>query len=188
MELDQSITEVIGTNRHIGPHLVRVRLAQKKLFVSRERVRTACAPVDPDRCSLRSWEIVIHGGIDGYSRMVTFLKACNNNRSITVFNEFMKTTIKYGIPSREWVDKGIENNDVCLFMEDLRGNGRNSAIRGKSPHNQRIERLWVDVWENVSVLTKFNSQNKPIKEVVEQAGNHDELQNSLPPEDYGVGD
>ncbi|XP_052068134.1 uncharacterized protein LOC127707579 [Mytilus californianus] len=284
MELDQSITEVIGTNRHIGPNSVRVRLAQKKIFVSRERVRTACARVDPDGCSLRSlerknikrrtykvagpnslwhldgnhklirWEIVIHGGIDGYSRMVTFLKASNNNRSITVFNEFIKATTKYGIPSRVRVDKGIENNDVCKFMEDLRGNGRGSAIRGKSSHNQRIERLWVDVWENVSneyydlftymehnnilditeevhmlcflfvfiprlneslvmfnyqynnhplsteshktpsqlfitgVLTKFNSGNKPIKEVVENAGNHDEFQNSLPPEDYGVGD
>lgn len=54
MELDQSITEVIGTNRLIGPNSVRVRLAQKKIFVSRETVRTACARVDPDGCSLRS--------------------------------------------------------------------------------------------------------------------------------------
>ncbi|VDI12392.1 Hypothetical predicted protein, partial [Mytilus galloprovincialis] len=56
MELDQSITEVIGTNRHIGPNSIRVHLAQKKIFVSREGVRTACARVDSDGCSLRSLE------------------------------------------------------------------------------------------------------------------------------------
>lgn len=48
------------------------------------------------------------------------------------------------------MDYGIENFGICEYMEQRRGPNRGSALRGKSCHNQRIERLWVDVWENVA--------------------------------------
>ncbi|XP_071183105.1 mucin-5B-like [Salvelinus alpinus] len=35
-------------------------------------------------------------------------------------------------------------------MEQFRGGERGSALRGRSTHNQRIERLWGDVWHGVS--------------------------------------
>ncbi len=53
---------------------------------------------------------------------------------------------RYGLPSRIRVDNGGENNIICALMEDVRGTNRGSAIRGRSVHNQRIERAWVDVW------------------------------------------
>ncbi len=89
---------------------------------------------------------MIHGGIDGFSRLVVFLQASNNNRSATVMDKFVNATVQYGVPSRVRCDHGGENNAVCLFMEVFRGNGRGSAMRGRSTHNQRIERLWGDVW------------------------------------------
>ncbi len=79
-----------------------------------------------------------------------FLQASTNNRKETVLKSFLSATISYGIPSRIRVDHGGENNDICLLMEVLRGLNRGSAIRGKSIHNQRIERAWVDVWKDVT--------------------------------------
>lgn len=81
-----------------------------------------------------------------FSRLVVFLQATNNNRSATVMDQFVNATVQYGVPSRVRCDNGGENNAVCLFMEVFRGNGRGSAMRGRSTHNQRIERLWGDVW------------------------------------------
>lgn len=94
--------------------------------------------------------MVIHGGIDGFSRLVTFLHGSNNNRSTTVFDLLTNASRKFGIPSRIRVDHGTENVDTCIFMEGYRGENRGSAIKGKSSHNQRIERLWVDLWDSVS--------------------------------------
>lgn len=80
--------------------------------------------------------------------MVTFLSSSTNNKALTVFDKFIDATREYGLPSRVRCDRGVENVDVCSYMEHIRGAGRGSAIKGKSPHNQRIERLWVDVWDN----------------------------------------
>uniref|UniRef100_A0A4W5Q2M0 Integrase catalytic domain-containing protein n=1 Tax=Hucho hucho TaxID=62062 RepID=A0A4W5Q2M0_9TELE len=92
------------------------------------------------------WRIGIHGGIDGYSCLVVFLRASSNNRSSTVMDCFMNAVSRYGFPSRVRTDHGGENNTVCLFMNIFRGSWRGSALRGRSMHNQRIERLWGDLW------------------------------------------
>ncbi|CAB1342411.1 unnamed protein product [Coregonus sp. 'balchen'] len=55
----------------------------------------------------------------------------------------------YGIPSRVRYDRGGENNCICAFMEQFRGGERESALRGRSTHNQKIERLRGDVWHGV---------------------------------------
>ena len=55
--------------------------------------------------------MVIHGGIDGFSRFIVFL-TCNNNKSETVFQVFEKAIHEYGVPDRIRTDKGGENIKV----------------------------------------------------------------------------
>ena len=93
---------------------------------------------------------MVHGGIDGFSRLVTFMYASSNNRVETVGNLFIKATETYGIPFRVRMDFGGENEDVVTLMTNFRGQGRGSAIQGRSVYNQRIERLWGEVWKDVA--------------------------------------
>lgn len=95
------------------------------------------------------WRFVIVGGIDGFSRLVVFLKCTDNNTSETVLQCFMEGVDTYGIPNRCRSDKGLENVSVADYMIASKGQG--SMITGKSTHNQRIERLWRDVFDGVLI-------------------------------------
>lgn len=94
------------------------------------------------------WRIVIHGCIDGFSRIPVYLVASNNNRAETVHQHFLEAVATFGLPSRVRADKGGENVLVSEYMlqHPNRGPGRGSFITGQSVHNQRIERLWRDVF------------------------------------------
>ena len=104
------------------------------------------------------WKFVIHGGIDGFSRMITYIHCSGNNKAQTVFQYFREGTYEFGIPSRVRADKGGENVRIEQFMNRYRGIGRGSFIKGKSVHNQRIERLWIDLIKDVIKVysTVFN--------------------------------
>ncbi|KAK0570100.1 hypothetical protein OC861_000242 [Tilletia horrida] len=68
------------------------------------------------------WKIVIHGGIDGKSRLVTYLRAAGNNRAETVGAAFIGAVETRGWPSRVRGDHGGENAKVMELMNRVRVN------------------------------------------------------------------
>ncbi|KAF5889221.1 uncharacterized protein DAT39_021078, partial [Clarias magur] len=82
------------------------------------------------------WRFVIHGGIDGFSRLIVYLSAAKNNRPLAVFGSFIGAVQKFGLSSRVRSDKGIENIEVAHFMVAHRDENRSSHITGRSIHNQ----------------------------------------------------
>ena len=92
------------------------------------------------------WRMVTHAAIDGFSRLIIFLRCSTstNNQASTVYNQFLQGVSQYGLPSRVRTDQGRENILVARHMLRHRGIKRRSVLVGSSVHNQRIERLWRD--------------------------------------------
>lgn len=103
--------------------------------------------------SLKRWGIVVHGGIDGYSRLIPFLRAATSNSAKAAATFFVAGTNNFGIPSRVRTDHGTEYVHIGQIMEHVNGENRGSFLVGPSVHNQRIERLWRDVF--VKVIDPF---------------------------------
>ncbi|XP_068692640.1 uncharacterized protein [Montipora foliosa] len=178
-ELDNIISEYMNQHgKTTGQSYITGYLRSKGLRVQRSRVRQSMARVDPENAALRwgavvtrrtylvpwpnslwhldghhslvRWGLVVHGCIDGFSRRIMFLHCSPNNLSETVLSLFLDAVEKDGLwPSRIRVDRGVENVLVCDAIVDARGAGRGSFIAGPSTHNQRIERLWRDVFRCV---------------------------------------
>jgi hypothetical protein len=85
--------------------------------------------------------------MDGFSRTIPYLRCATNNRASTVLNFFLESLNEYDVPLQIRCDKGGENVDVARFMFDLHHGNAHAVITGSSNHNQRIERLWRDVYE-----------------------------------------
>lgn len=99
------------------------------------------------------WHLVIHGAIDGYSRTITFLKCSSNNTASTVLTYFQTAVEAHGLPTRIRTDLGGENIDVWHYMVEQHET-HECVLVGASVHNERIERLWRDVFR--CVLSVFH--------------------------------
>ena len=51
------------------------------------------------------WRFVVHGGIDGYSRIIVYLKCSTNNLASTVMISFFQAVHDHGLPDQTLVGK-----------------------------------------------------------------------------------
>ncbi|KAJ7354987.1 hypothetical protein OS493_028648 [Desmophyllum pertusum] len=82
-----------------------------------------------------------HGTLVGCSMVHGYLKSLGFR-----LQRRRSATEHYHWPSRVRSDRGGENVGVWQLMEEVRGPNRGSFLAGTSVHNQRIERLWRDVF------------------------------------------
>ena len=172
--LDSAMTSIIRQFPNAGISMILGFLRGRNIHLPRRRIRDCLVRLLPAGVLLRSlttvvrreysvpsvnslwhidglhcfirWRMVVHGGIDGYSRLIVYLHCSTNNRSSTVLELFQQAVRSYGWPSRLRSDLDLENIDVARAMIAFRGTGRSSHIGGASVHNQRIERLWRDTF------------------------------------------
>lgn len=127
-ELDEKILSVVSFFPSCGQKSIDGRLKSNGIRVSRKRLRESLRRVDSMGVQQRlrhalhrrvysvaapndlwhidgyhkliRWCVVIHGGIDGYSRLLMFLKASTNNRADTMLHVFEEGVVEFGLPSR----------------------------------------------------------------------------------------
>lgn len=118
--------------------------------------------------SLVTWGFVIHGGIDGFSRLIVFLKCSTNNRSNTVLDLFLAATQRFEWPSRVRSDHGGENVRVWEAMEERRGPNRGSYLVGtlnaKSANQKTVERCLLCCYTYILLYISIHGRGWYLRE------------------------
>ena len=145
--LDCLVSEVQRSNPNIGVSMLQGYLKSQSCNVQRRRIRESVLRVCPMRAMVRwhqtisrrsywvpgpnslwhidghhsliRWRFVVHGCVDGFSRMIPYLSCCTDNLAATVLRLFRQATSEFGIPSRVRSDRGGENVTLWYRSEDL---------------------------------------------------------------------
>ena len=178
-QLDEVMTVIKLNHPNDGERMIIGHLHRLGVYLPRARIRASIHRVDPVNTALRrsvairrrvyyvsgpnslwhidghhkliKWRMIVHGGIDGFSRTVVYLRCSTNNRALTVLASFVDAISKYGVPEQVRSDHGGENLEVWKYMLEQH-QSYSAVLVGSSTHNERIERLWRDVQRCVSVL------------------------------------
>ena len=172
-DLDSAVGEIKLFYPNLGSKSLAGHLATRNIKVPRARIRDSLWRVGPlgvaarkcqsihrlvycvslplalwhfdDNHKLIWWRFVVHGCVDGYTRIPVFMHCHTDNKVSTV----LQSVQEWGLPSPVRCDRGGENVDVVEYMISKRGTDRGSALVRRSVHNQRIERLWKDVYRDL---------------------------------------
>ena len=126
-DLDLRVDGIISLHPQCGKKSVSGLLWSQGYKIQRQRIRDSIRRVDPVGVQLRSrrplhrrvynvrspnslwhldgyhklirWKIIIHGGIDCYSRLIMFLSASTNHYASTVLSAFLFAVDEFGLPS-----------------------------------------------------------------------------------------
>ena len=176
--------ELSGTGQNVGYRGMRGRLlVNHGLVVSCEIVRLALSVLDAEGVAARrqrslrrrtymnkgpnfaihidGWDklkpfgISVHAAIDGFSRRILWLRACDSNKKPHYIAQFYMDYIKEvnGVPMIIYADRGTENSITRDMQYALRWHhsdpfqGLSSFIYGSSTRNTRIERFWRNMRE-----------------------------------------
>lgn len=173
-EIDTVVSDIQSSNPRTGCRMVDGVFRSNGCIIQRIRIRESMRRVNPNGARTRlaralhrrtynvtspnslwhmdgnhklvRWRLIIHGCIDGFSRLVVYLNIADNNRASTVLSMFLQGVSEFGLPSRMRSDMGGENTLVAQYMINHPERGPGCMITGRSVHNQRIERLWRDVF------------------------------------------
>ena len=133
--LDEQVFQVLQLFPNCGYRRMLGHLAAKGLRVQEIRVRESMHRVDPNGVLLRTlvsriiqrrgynvyspralyhldgnhklirWRLVIHGMIDGFSRMIILLNCSTDNKASTVLSYFLSGVDRFGLPSQNSTSK-----------------------------------------------------------------------------------
>ena len=190
-QLTDHIQAIKKDHPNCGEKVMQGHLISRSIHVQRAKIRETIREVDPEGLEARRrralqrreysvpcplylchvdgnhklirYRIVIHVGIDGYSRTIVFIDANDNNRATTVERLFLHATQSYGYLINVRSDLGGENVLVWRNMNLHWGTERKSVIVGSSVHNQRVERFNRDL--NVNIFQVFSPRLHQLEDV-----------------------
>ena len=154
-DLDRIIIEIKKNHPLSGERVVIGLIRSRGIHIQKVKIRASIHRVDPVNAALRwirknpRWaysvtspnslwhndgKIIIHGCIDGFPRVITYLLCESNNKTSTVLNVFKLAVKSFGLPARVRGDFGAENTDLASFMRSPQGY-EGAYIQGPSVHN-----------------------------------------------------
>ncbi|KAL6417714.1 hypothetical protein ACFW04_012558 [Cataglyphis niger] len=132
-------------------------LKAARIFISRHQIRETLNTIDPIRTAnrgsraikkktykvatpnslwhmdahLKLWSFVIHGCIDGYSRLIIYLICETSIQAKPVINFFANAVNSYDLLSRVPTDHVYENLLAAILMSTIRGMHIGSHVTGQ---------------------------------------------------------